>query len=146
LKKGNEILLDLIFNNSRMLCADVDVAMDPIYASVFEKNNANFLSKGIALSKYSGSKGKNECSDANAEFIAFIRKLFEEHNIKYQSGEIGKVDIGGGGTIAYVFANKGIEVIDCGVAILSMHSPYEVASKYDIYTAYKAYKVFYESN
>jgi aspartyl aminopeptidase len=145
IKENKLLLLDQIYNNSRMICADVDVAFDPIYESVFEKNNASYLGKGLTLSKYSGSKGKNECSDANAEFVAFIRNIFEKNNIRYQSGEVGKVDAGGGGTIAYVFANKGIEVIDCGVAILSMHSPLEIASKYDIHTSYKAYKYFFES-
>lgn len=145
IKENKMIILDKIYNNSRMICADVDVAFDPIYESVFEKNNASYLGKGLTLSKYSGSNGKNECSDANAEFVAFIRNIFEKNNIRYQAGEVGKVDAGGGGTIAYVFANKGIEVIDCGVAILSMHSPLEIASKYDIYTSYKAYKYFFES-
>jgi aspartyl aminopeptidase len=128
-----------------MICADVDVGMDPIYEKVFEKNNASFLGRGVSISKYSGSEGKNECSDANAEYLGFIRKIFEGNNIHYQTGEVGKVDAGGGGTIAYIFANKGIEVIDCGISILSMHSPYEVASKYDIYMAYRAYKCFFES-
>lgn len=145
LKNNNNILLNDIYTNSRMLCADVDVGLDPIYESVFEKNNASFLGKGLSLSKYSGSNGKNECSDANAEYVAFVRKVLEDNHIRYQAGEVGKIDAGGGGTIAYIFANKGIEVIDCGVSILSMHSPYEVTSKYDIYTSYKAYKCFFES-
>jgi aspartyl aminopeptidase len=145
IKHNNNVLLNQIYANSKMICADVDVALDPIYEKVFEKNNAAFLGKGIALSKYSGSNGKIECSDANAEYVAFIRKIFEDNNILYQAGEVGKIDIGTGGTISYVFANKGIEVIDCGVAILAMHSPYEVASKFDIYTSYRAYKNFYES-
>jgi aspartyl aminopeptidase len=145
IKQNNNVLLNQIYANSRMICADVDVGLDPIYEKVFEKNNASFLGKGVSISKYSGSKGKNECSDANAEYIAFIRKIFEDNNILYQAGEVGKVDVGGGGTISYVFANKGIEVIDCGIAILAMHSPYEVTSKFDIYTSYRAYKSFYES-
>lgn len=144
-KLGTDTLLDLVYSNSRMLCADVDVGLDPIYASVFEKNNASYLGKGITVSKYSGSNGKEMCSDANAEYVAFIRKIFEENNVRYQVGEVGKIDIGGGGTFAYVFANKGIEVIDCGAPILSMHSPCEIASKYDIYESYRAYKAFYES-
>jgi aspartyl aminopeptidase len=145
IKHNNNVLLNQIYVNSRMICADVDVALDPIYEKVFEKNNAAFLGKGIAVSKYSGSKGKSECSDANAEYVAFIRKTFEDNNILYQAGEVGKIDISTGGTISYIFANKGIDTIDCGVAILAMHSPYEVASKYDIYTSYRAYKSFYES-
>lgn len=127
-----------------MLSADVDVAFDPTYASVSEKNNSAYLGYGLAVNKYTGSGGKYCASDANAEYVGKIRKLFEENNILYQVGEIGKVDVGGGGTIAYILANKGIDVIDCGVPVLSMHSPYEVTSKFDIYNAYKAYKAFWK--
>lgn len=144
-KINNNISLDQIYINSNMISADVDVAMDPIYEYVFEKNNATFLGKGISISKYSSSSGKDNCSDANAEYVAYLRNIFEKNNIKYQAGEVGKVDSGDGGTFSYVFSNKGMESIDCGIAILSMHSPYEVSSKYDIYTSYRAYKCFYES-
>ena len=135
-------LLDKVFCNSRMLSADVDAGLDPIYASVSEKNNASFLGYGIGFNKYTGARGKSGASDANAEYVAEIRKLLEENGILYQIGELGKVDVGGGGTIAYILANKGVDVIDCGVPVLSMHSPYEVTSKYDIYSAYKTYEVF----
>ncbi len=135
-------LLQKVFNNSRMLSADVDGALDPIYSNVSEKNNASLLGHGLELNKYTGSRGKSGASDANAEYVAFIRNIFEKENIKYQISELGKVDVGGGGTIAYILANKGIDVIDCGVPVLSMHAPYEVTSKYDIYTAYRGYKAF----
>jgi len=138
-------LLDKVFCNSKMLSADVDAAIDPIYAQVSEKNNASYLSRGVALNKYTGIKGKSGASDANAEFVAHIRNIFENSNINYQIGELGRVDVGGGGTIAYILANKGVEVIDCGVPVLSMHSPYEVSSKLDIYEAYKAYMAFWKA-
>lgn len=136
-------LLDKIFCNSKMLSADVDAGFDPIYASVSEKNNAAHLGRGIGLNKYTGSRGKSGASDANAEFVAEVRSIFEKNDIRYQISELGRVDIGGGGTIAYILANKGIDVIDCGVPVLSMHSPYEVTSKFDIYEAYRGYMAFW---
>jgi len=105
-------LLDKVFCNSKMLSADVDAALDPIYASVFEKNNSAFLGYGVGINKYSGSRGKSGASDANAEYVAYVRKMLEDNSILYQVGELGKVDIGGGGTIAFILANKGIDVID----------------------------------
>ena len=108
-------------------------------------NNAGIIGEGISLNKYTGSGGKYNSSDANAEYVAYIRKIFNENNIKYQLAELGKVDIGGGGTIAYILANKGVDVIDCGVPVLSMHAPYEVTSKYDIYSAYNAYETFFKN-
>ena len=96
------------------------------------------------MNKYTGARGKSGASDANAEFVAKIRKIFEESDIKYQISELGKVDVGGGGTIAYILANKGVDVIDCGVSVLSMHAPYEVTSKFDLYEAYRGYKAFFE--
>ena len=136
-------LLDKVFCNSKMLSADVDAGLDPIYASVSEKNNAAFLGMGVGLNKYTGARGKSGASDANAEFVAQIRNIFESNNIAYQVSELGKVDTGGGGTIAYILANKGVDVIDCGVPVLSMHAPYEVTSKFDVYEAFKAYKAFW---
>ena len=145
LNKKNENrpnMLDKVFCNSKMLSADVDAALDPIYASVSEKNNASFLGYGIGLNKYTGARGKSGASDANAEYVATIRAMLEEAGISYQIAELGKVDVGGGGTIAYILANKGIDVIDCGVPVLSMHSPYEVTSKFDVYEAYRPYEIF----
>ncbi len=138
-------LLDKVFCNSKMLSADVDAGLDPIYASVSEKNNSSYLGRGIGLNKYTGAKGKSGASDANAEFVAEVRRIFEENNVKYQIAELGKVDVGGGGTIAYILANKGIDVIDCGVPVLSMHSPYEVTSKLDLFEAYRGYEAFWRN-
>ena len=138
-------LLDQVFCNSKMLSADVDAAYDPIYAAAYEKNNAGYLGRGIGLNKYTGARGKSGASDANAEFVALIRRIFEENNVKYEFAELGRIDIGGGGTIAYILANKGMDVIDCGVPVLSMHAPYEVTSKFDIYETQKAYTAFWKS-
>lgn len=137
-------LLDKVLCFSKMLSSDVDAAYDPIYGSVSDKSNAGFCGEGINLNKYTGVRGKSGSSDANAEYVAWVRNVLEKNNIKYQISELGKVDNGGGGTIAYILANKGTDVIDCGVPILSMHSPYEVASKYDIYSAYQTYKAFWK--
>ena len=143
--KQNSInALERVFSKSKMLSADVDAAYDPLYPSVYEKTNAAFLGEGVGLNKYTGARGKSGASDANAEFVAEIRRLFEENDISYNISELGKVDQGGGGTIAYILANKGMDVIDCGVPVLSMHSPYEVTSKFDIYSAFRAYKAFME--
>lgn len=138
-------LLDQVFCNSKMLSADVDAAYDPIYASAYERNNSGFLGRGVGLNKYTGARGKSGASDANAEFVAQIRGIFEKNNIKYEVAELGKIDIGGGGTIAYILANKGVDVIDCGVPVLSMHAPYEVTSKFDIYETYRAYEAFWKN-
>ena len=144
-KKGENRpnLLDKVFCYSKMLSSDVDAGYDPLYSSVSDEKNAGFLGKGISLNKYTGARGKSGASDANAEFVGWIRNLLEENNIKYQVAELGKVDIGGGGTIAYILANKGVDVIDCGVPVLSMHAPYEVTSKFDIFEAYRTYKAFW---
>ena len=138
-------LLDEVFCNSRMLSADVDAAMDPLYAEVSDITNAGFISHGVSVNKYTGARGKYDSSDANAEYVAFVRKIFNENNVKYQFSELGKVDQGGGGTIAYILANKGVDVIDCGIPVLSMHSPYELTSKFDIYSAFEAYKAFFNN-
>lgn len=137
-------LLDRVFCFSKMLSSDVDAGYDPIYASVSDRENAGFLGKGISLNKYTGARGKSGASDANAEYVAWIRNVLEKNDINYQIAELGKVDIGGGGTIAYIIANKGADVIDLGVPVLSMHAPYEVTSKYDVYSAYKTYKAFWQ--
>ena len=137
-------LLDKVFCFSKMLSSDVDAGFDPLYASVSDSHNAGFLGKGISLNKYTGARGKSGASDANAEYVAWVRNMLEEKEIKYQVCELGKVDIGGGGTIAYILANKGVDVIDCGVPVLSMHAPYEVTSKYDVYSAFRTYRAFWE--
>ena len=135
-------LLEKVFCNSKMLSADVDAGLDPIYSSVSEKNNAAYLGRGIGINKYTGVRGKAGASDANAEYVGEIRKLLESSKILYQISELGRVDNGGGGTIAYILANKGVDVIDCGVPVLSMHAPYEVTSKFDIFEAYRTYEAF----
>ena len=138
-------LLDKILCNSKMLSADVDAGLDPIYTSVADLNNACYLNRGVGMNKYTGVAGKANASDANAEFLAYIRNIFESNDVDYQMAELGKVDKGGGGTIAYILANKGVDVVDCGVGVLSMHAPYEVTSKYDVYQAYKGYTAFYNA-
>lgn len=125
--------------NSYMLSSDVNSAYDPLYKDVMQETNSSFLGKGLVFSKYTGSRGKYDSNDANAEYIAKIRKVMDDNNIDFQISELGKVDIGGGGTIAYILANRSVEVIDAGVAVLSMHAPWEVTSKADIYEAYKGY-------
>ena len=136
-------LLDRVFCFSKMLSSDVDAGFDPLYPTVSDKHNCGFLGKGISLNKYTGARGKSGSSDANAEYVAWVRNVLEKINIRYQVAELGKVDVGGGGTIAYILANKGADVIDCGVPVLSMHAPYEVTSKFDVYSAYKTYKAFW---
>ena len=136
-------LLDKLFCFSKMLSSDVDAGFDPLYASVSDAKNAGYLGKGISLNKYTGARGKSGASDANAEYVSYVRNMLEENDIKYQVAELGKVDVGGGGTIAYILANKGVDVIDCGVPVLSMHAPYEVTSKFDVYEAYRTYKSFW---
>lgn len=128
--------------SSSALSADVNAAVDPNYPEVFEKMNCSFLSHGVVLTKYTGSRGKYDSNDANPEFLARIRKLFDDAGVVWQVGELGKVDIGGGGTVAQYMARYGMEVVDCGVALLGMHSPFEIASKADVYMSYKGYKAF----
>lgn len=127
---------------SQMLSSDVSAGYDPIYADVFEKRSAAFLSRGVSFNKFTGSRGKNGSNDANAEYIGKIRKAFDDANVAYQFSEIGKVDAGGGGTVAYIMAKYGMDVIDSGVAVLNMHAPYEISSKADVYEAVKGYKAF----
>ena len=129
--------------NTKVLSADVAAGYDPNYAEAYEKRNSAIVGNGIVLSKYTGSRGKGGCNDANAEFMAEVRNIFNNADVVWQSAELGKVDQGGGGTIAYILANYGAEVIDCGVGVLSMHAPYEVVSKVDIYQMYKGYKAFF---
>lgn len=137
-----DILLRRCLDNSKMLSADVNAAIDPNFEGVYDKINSSFIGRGIVLQKYTGARGKVGASDANAEFVGDVRKLFNDNNIIWQTAELGKVDQGGGGTIAQFIANIGVDVIDCGVAVLSMHSPFEITSKADVYMAFKAYKTF----
>jgi len=139
---GSEAALRHCCSRSAMLSADVNAAFDPTYASVFDKKNASFMGKGLVLTKYTGSGGKYGASDANAEFCAKVQAIMSKNKIQWQFGELGKVDKGGGGTIALYAANLGIEVLDCGVPVLSMHSPFEVISKIDLYTTFRGYVAF----
>ena len=125
-----------------MLSCDVSAGFDPLYAAAFEKKNAAILGHGVCYNKFTGSGGKGGSNDANAEFIGRLRKIMDDNDVSWQTAELGKVDVGGGGTIAYICALYGMEVIDSGVAVLSMHAPLEVISKADLYEAVKAYHAF----
>ena len=138
----SDLKLKRCLKNSRMLSSDVNAAYDPLYANAFDKRNSSMLGHGVVFSKFTGSRGKSGSNDANAEYIASLRKTMDENNVNYQMAELGKVDIGGGGTIAYILSLYGMEVIDCGVAVLSMHAPWEVTSKADVYEAWKCYNAF----
>lgn len=138
----SELKVRRALQNSKMLSSDVSAAYDPMFAETFEKRSSAFFAKGLVFNKFTGSRGKSGSNDANAEYLAKLRGVMDEGNVAYQFAELGKVDAGGGGTIAYIMANYGMEVIDSGVAVLSMHAPWEVTSKSDIYEAYKGYKAF----
>ena len=138
----SEIKLKRRLANSRMLSSDVNAAFDALYAEAFQKNSSSFMGKGVVFNKFTGRGGKSGSNDANAEYLAALRKIMDDNNVNYQMTELGKVDIGGGGTIAYIMALYGMEVIDSGVAVLSMHAPWEVTNKADVYEAYKCYKAF----
>ena len=138
----SELKVRRALSNSQMLSADVSAAYDPNYPSVNEKKNTAYLGRGLVFNKYTGARGKSGCNDANAEYMAWLRKIMDENNISYQTSELGKVDQGGGGTIAYILAEYNMEVIDCGVALQNMHAPWEVASKVDIYEVMRGYKAF----
>ena len=138
----SEIKLKRCLANSRMLSSDVNAAFDALYAEAFQKNSSSFMGRGVVFNKFTGRGGKSGSNDANAEYLAALRKIMDDNNVNYQMAELGKVDIGGGGTIAYIMALYGMEVIDSGVAVLSMHAPWEVTNKADVYEAYKCYKAF----
>lgn len=140
----SDLALRRCLANSRMLSSDVSAAFDPTYASAYEKKNAAYFGRGMVFNKFTGSRGKSGSNDANAEFMAQIRGILKDAKVAYQTAELGKVDIGGGGTIAYIMALYGMNVIDCGVAVLNMHAPWEVTSKADIYETKKGYVVFLE--
>ena len=138
----SDLALRRALQHSKMLSSDVSAAYDPNYPSVSEKKNAAYFGRGIVFNKYTGSRGKSGSNDANAEYIARLRRIFDDHGVAFQTSELGKVDQGGGGTIAYIMANYGMEVIDSGVAVLNMHAPWEIISKVDLYEAYKGYVAF----
>jgi len=137
-----DLALRRTLQNSRMLSSDVSAGFDPNFPSAFEKKNAAFLGRGVCFNKYTGSRGKSGSSDANAEYIAQLRRILDSEGVAFQTAELGRVDLGGGGTIAYMCAKYGMNVIDSGVAVLSMHAPYELISKVDLYEAYRCYCTF----
>ncbi|MBC3887673.1 aminopeptidase [Acetobacterium paludosum] len=137
-----EMVVRRCLMNSEMLSADVTAGVDPNFSGTHDKNNAPYIGKGIVLSKYGGSRGKSGSNDAHAEFMGKMRKTLDNAGVVWQMGELGRVDLGGGGTIAYILAKYGMDVLDCGPALLSMHAPFELASKVDVYMCYKGYKAF----
>lgn len=144
---GNDSSLAVrrVLNHSKMLSSDVNAAYDPLYKSAMDKRNSSRFGHGVVFCKYTGSRGKSGSNDANAEYIAELRKIMDEADVSFQLSELGKVDFGGGGTIAYILANYNVEVIDCGVGVLSMHAPWEVTSKSDIYEVYRGYIAFLQN-
>ena len=132
----------LTLSRSKMLSSDVSAGVDPLFVSVNDKKNAAYLGNGIVFNKYTGARGKSGSNDASAEYVARIRAVMDESNIHYQTAELGKVDLGGGGTIAYILGNYNMDVIDAGIAVLNMHAPMEIVSKVDVYETYQAYKAF----
>ena len=140
--EGGELPLRRCLRNSRVLSSDVSAGYDPAFASVFEKKNSAFLGRGLSFNKYTGSRGKAGSNDADAEYVALIRSVMDGAGVHFQTSELGRVDAGGGGTIAYILARYGMSVIDCGVPVLSMHAPWEVASKADLFEAYRGYLAF----
>jgi len=139
-----ELAIRRAMANSYMLSSDVNSAYDPLNYTLYDKQNSSFLGKGVVFNKYTGTKGKSSASDANAEFLALVRGQFNSHGVTYQMAELAKVDVGGGGTIAQYAAKYGMQVLDCGVSVLSMHAPWEITSTYDIEQVYKGYKAFLE--
>lgn len=137
--------LNKTYSNSKALSADVDAAYNPNFAYAFEKNNTGYFGKGISLVKYTGARGKSGASEAPAEFVAEVRKIFDDEKVFYQACELGRVDKGGGGTIALTLANRGMEVLDAGVPVMGMHSPYEITSKVDVYNAFRGYRAFFNN-
>ncbi len=140
--EGDALSLRRCLRNSRVLSCDVCAAFDPAYASVYEKKNAAFMGHGLSFMKYTGARGKSGSNDTDAEFVAEVRRIMDAAGVHFQTCELGKVDAGGGGTIAYILARYTMDVIDCGVPVISMHSPWEVISKADLYEAYRAYQAF----
>ena len=137
-----ELALRRCLRESNMLSSDVSAGFDPTFASAFEAKNASYLGRGLTFNKFTGSRGKSGSNDADAEYVAKIRRVMDEGGVHFQTAELGRVDVGGGGTIAYILALYGMSVIDCGVPVLSMHAPWEITSKADIYEAYRGYCSF----
>ena len=135
----SELILRRCLKNSRMLSSDVSAAYDPLYAVAYEKKNAAYFGRGMVFNKFTGARGKSGSNDANAEYMGALRKILDDAQVAYQTAELGKVDVGGGGTIAYILSLYGMEVIDSGVAVLNMHAPWEVTSKADVYETKKGY-------
>ena len=142
--EGGDLALRRALANSRMLSSDVSAGFDPAYAGQFEEKNSAYLGHGLCFNKYTGARGKSGSNDADAEYMAYVRNVMDEASVSFQTCELGRVNAGGGGTIAYIMARYGMDVIDSGVAVLSMHSLWEVTSKADIYEAYRGYKAFIE--
>ena len=128
-----------------MLSADVTAGVNPDYEEVHDMQNSSIIGCGISIEKYGGSGGKYNSSDANARYVSEVMNIFNNNKVIYQLGTLGKIEMGGGGTIAYILANKGVEVIDCGTPVLAMHSTFELTSKFDVYMTYMAYKTFFEN-
>lgn len=141
----NDLILRRCLANSRMLSSDVSSAFDPTYAASFDKKNVAYLGHGMVFNKFTGARGKSSSNDANAEYLGFIRKVMDDAGVTFQTAELGKVDLGGGGTIAYILSLYGMNVIDCGVPVLNMHAPHEATSKADLYEAKCGYKAFLEA-
>lgn len=144
-KTNSKSIIERVYYNSKMLSADVSTCMDLSSAAVVDEQNGNIVGCGISLEKYTGGPGKGGASEASAKYMCEIMRLFDDNKVAYQMGTLGKIERGGGGTIAYILANKGIDVVDCGTPVISMHSPYETVSTLDTYMTYKAYKVFIEN-
>ena len=142
--KQGDLALRRCLTNSQMLSSDVSAGFDPTFASAFEAKNSSYLGRGLTFNKFTGARGKHGSNDADAEYVAKIRRVMDEGGVNWQTAELGRVDLGGGGTIAYILAEYGMSVIDCGVPVLSMHSPWETTSKADIYEAYRGYRSFLE--
>jgi aspartyl aminopeptidase len=142
---GEKVSVNKVFGKSSVLSGDVSAALDPHFKDCFEEKNTARFHRGVVINKYTGSGGKGGSSDASAEFMGRVRQLFAQHQIVWQTSELGKVDVGGGGTVAKYFGERGMEVVDCGPALLSMHAPYEISSKADLYETYRAYHAFLQS-
>lgn len=138
----SELKMNRVMRNSKMLSSDVSAAFDPKFAECFEKKNSAFFGHGMVFNKYTGSRGKSGSNDANAEYVAYLRNIMGKHNVKFQTSELGAVDVGGGGTIAYILAQYGMNVIDSGIPLIGMHAPWELTSKADIYETYRGYRAF----